>query len=114
MRGSNEELCFSEKKKDRLDGLYGKDHENELDRDVEGNIVERPVVCESRLQLVQALTEVKTGNASGASEVSLELIAASVGVGIYVLSEICQRARCIWHASRIDSKYSYSNLQLEG
>ena len=33
----------------------------------------------------------KTGKALGPSEVSLELIAASGGVGIKVMAEICQK-----------------------
>ena len=33
----------------------------------------------------------KTGKAPGPSEVSLELIAASGGVGIRVMAEICQK-----------------------
>ena len=33
----------------------------------------------------------KTGKAPGPSEVSLELIAASGGVGIQVMAEICQK-----------------------
>ena len=33
----------------------------------------------------------KTGKAPGSSEVSLELISASWGVGTHVMAEICQR-----------------------
>ena len=33
----------------------------------------------------------KTGKASGPSEVSLEMIAAKGGVGIHVMVEICQK-----------------------
>ena len=38
--------------------------------------------------MLEALHEVKTGKAPGPSEVSLELIAASRGVGIQVMAEI--------------------------
>ena len=41
---------------------------------------------------LQALNEMKTGIAHGPSEVSLELIAASGGVGIQVMAEICMKA----------------------
>ena len=41
--------------------------------------------------MLQALNEMKTGKAPGPSEVSLELIAASRGVGIQVMAEICQK-----------------------
>ena len=39
---------------------------------------------------MQALNEMETGKAPGPSEVSLELIAASGGVEIQVMTEICQ------------------------
>ena len=41
--------------------------------------------------MFQALNKMKTGKAHGPSEVSLELIAASGGVGIQVMAEICQK-----------------------
>ena len=41
----------------------------------------------------------KTGKAPGPSQVSLEFIAASGGVGIKVMAEICQSPRWIWNAS---------------
>ena len=44
--------------------------------------------------------EIKTGEAPGQSEVSLELIAASGRVGIQVITEICQRSLDgFWNAS---------------
>ena len=56
--------------------------ENDMDHNVEGYAVESPVVCVSREEVPQALNEMKTGKVPGPSEVSLELIAASGGVGI--------------------------------
>ena len=41
--------------------------------------------------MLQALCQMKTGKAFGPSEISLELIAASGGVGIQVMAEICQK-----------------------
>ena len=41
--------------------------------------------------MLQALNEMKTGKAPGSSEVSLELIAASGGVGIQLMAEIYQK-----------------------
>ena len=41
---------------------------------VEGDAVEGPVVCVSRVEVLQALNKMKTGKAPGHSEVSLELI----------------------------------------
>ena len=49
--------------------------------------------------MLQALNEMMAGKAAGLSEVSLELIAASGGVGIQVMAEICQSSRWILNAS---------------
>ena len=60
-------------------------------RNVEGDAVEGPEVWVSREKMLLTLNEMKTGKAPGPSEVSLQLIAASGGVGIQVMSEICQK-----------------------
>ena len=70
--------------------------ENYWDCNVEGDAMEGPVVCVGREGVLQALNEMKTRKALGPSEVSLELIAASEGVGFQVLAE---SARWIWNAS---------------
>ena len=64
--------------------------ENDWNRNVEEDAVQGPAVCVSREEMLQALNEMKTRKAPGPSEVSLELIAASRGVGIQVMAEICQ------------------------
>ena len=84
-------LCFSDREtgkvwKDYMEGIVIE--ENDLDRDVEEDAVEGPV-CVSREEMLQVLNEMKTGKATGPSEVSLELIASSGGVGIQVMAEIC-------------------------
>ena len=63
--------------------------ENGWDHNVEGDAVECPVFCVSRAEVLQALNGMNTGKAPGSSDVSLELIAASGGVGIHVMAEIC-------------------------
>ena len=82
--------------------------ENYWDNNVEGDAVEGSAVCVSRAVVVQAINETKTGivpgpsktrMAPGPSAVSLELIAASRGIGIQVMAEICQSPRWIWNAS---------------
>ena len=65
--------------------------ENDWDHNGEGDAVESPVVCVSREEMLQALNEMKTGKATGPSEISLELIGASGGVGIQAMAEICQK-----------------------
>ena len=74
--------------------------ENDWHRYVKGDAVEGPVVCVSREEVLQALDERKSGKASGPSEVSLELIAASGGVGIQV--SMSKSPRWIWNASSND------------
>ena len=49
--------------------------------------------------MLQALIEMRTGIAFGPSEISLELIVASGGVGIQVMAEIRLRPGWIWNAS---------------
>ena len=46
--------------------------ENDCYHNVEGDAVEGPVVCVSRVEVLQALIEMKAGIAPGRSEVSLE------------------------------------------
>ena len=65
--------------------------ENDWSRNVEGDAVEGTVVCVSREEVLWVLNEMKTAIAPGPSEVSLELNAASGGVGIQVMAEICQK-----------------------
>ena len=65
--------------------------ENEWDHNVEGDAVEGPVVFVCREEVLQASYEIKTGKNPGPSEVSLEMIVASGGLGIQVMAEICQK-----------------------
>ena len=58
---------------------------------MEGDAVEGPVVCVSREEVLQEVNEMKTEKAPGLSEVLLELIAASGGVGIQVMAETCHK-----------------------
>ena len=100
--GSDGKLCFSEKErgkvwKDYMERIMNK--ENDWDRNVEGDAVEGPVVCVSREEVLQALSEMRKQIAPGPSEVSLELIAANRGIAIQVMAEICQSPILIWNAS---------------
>ena len=94
MSGSDGKLCFTEMErcnvwKDYMERIMNE--ENYWDHNVEGDAVEGLVVCENTQDVLQVLNEMKTGKAPGPSEVSLELIASSGGVGIKVMAEICQR-----------------------
>ena len=63
-------------------------YKNDVGHSVEGDAVESAVVCISGEVVVLALNEIKTGKVAGPLCVSLELIAASGGVGIQVMGEI--------------------------
>ena len=80
MRGSDGKMCFNEKERDKVWKDYIErimNEENDWNRIVEGDAVEGQVVCVNREEVLQALNEINTGKASGPSEVSLQLIAAS-------------------------------------
>ena len=62
-----------------------------IEENVERDAVEGPVFCVGREEVLQVLNEMKTGKVPGTLEVSLVLIAASGGVGIKVMAEICQK-----------------------
>ena len=64
--------------------------DNDWDLNVEGDAVEDPADCVCRDEVTQVFNEMKTGKTPGHSNVSLELIAASWGVGIEVMDEIYQ------------------------
>ena len=94
VRGSDGKLCFSVKErgnvwKDHMEMIM--DEENDWDHNMEGDAVEGPVVCVCREEVLQALNETKTGKVPEPSEVLLELIVASGGVGIQVMAEICHK-----------------------
>ena len=87
------ESCFKERGKAWKDYTKGiMNEENDWDHNVEGD----------------------TGKDPEPSDISLQLTAAGRGVIIQVMTEICQCPRWIRYASRMGSKYSYSNLQGEG
>ena len=54
--------------------------ENDWDRNVEGDAEEGPAVCIIREEVLQALSKMSTGKATGPTDVSWELISASEGV----------------------------------
>ena len=94
VRGSDGKQCFSENERSKVWKDYMErimNEEDDWDCNVEGDAVEGPVVCVCRGEVLQALNEMKTGRAHGHSEVSLELIIASGGIGIHVIAEVCQK-----------------------
>ena len=93
-RGSGGRICFCEKERCKVWNDYLErimNEEIDWDRNVEGDALEVSVVYVSREEVLQAINEMITGKALGPSEALLELIAASGGVGIHVMSGTCPR-----------------------
>ena len=65
--------------------------ENEWDRMVETDLVEGPVEKVVRNKIVEAIQSIKSGKATGPSEVSVEMIVERGEIGVTVMMELCQR-----------------------
>ena len=63
--------------------------ENEWDHMVETDVVEGPVEKVARNQIVKAMQKIKSEKATGPSEVSMEMIAASGEIRAKVMMELC-------------------------
>ena len=63
--------------------------ENEWDHMVETDVVEGPVEKVARNEIVEAMQKMKSGKATGTSEVSVEMIFTRGGVKVMI--ELCQR-----------------------
>ena len=55
------------------------------------NVVERPIDKVVRNEIVEAMPNMKSGKATGTSEVSVGIIVASGEIGVQVMMELCQR-----------------------
>ena len=94
MRGSDGRLGFVEGDRTKI----WKEHmekimneENEWDRMVEADVVERPVEKVARNEIVEAMQNMKSGKATRPSEMSVKMIVASGKIGIKVMMELCHR-----------------------
>ena len=58
---------------------------------VETDLVEGLVEKVVRNEIVEAIQSMKSGKATGISEVSVEMIVASGKIGVKVMMELCQR-----------------------
>ena len=74
------------------------DEENDRDH-VEGDAVEGVDHCVSREEVQQASNEMKTGKAPEPSEVSLQLIAVCLELGIQVMVKLSQSSKLTDNAS---------------
>ena len=76
-----------------MEGTHGKDHqyENNWEHMVETDVVEGPVEKVACNEIVEAIQSMKSGKATGTSEVSVEMIVASIKIEVKVMMELCQR-----------------------
>ena len=58
---------------------------------METDVVEGPVEKVARNEIVEAMQKIKSGKATGTSEVKLEMIVASGKIEVKVMMELCQR-----------------------
>ena len=94
LRGGDGRLGFIEEDrakiwKEHMEKIMNE--ENEWDRMVETDLVEGPVKKVVRNEIVKAIQSMKSGKATGTSEVSVEMIIASSEIGVKVMMELCQR-----------------------
>ena len=94
LRGGDGQLGFIEEDrakiwKEHIEKIMNE--ENEWDRMVETDLVEGPVEKVARNEIVEAIQGMKSGKATGSSEVSVEMIVASGEIGVKVMMELCQR-----------------------
>ena len=65
--------------------------ENEWDHIMETDVVKGLVENVTRYEIVEATLKMKSGKATGPSEVSVEMIVTSGESGLKVMTELCQR-----------------------
>ena len=93
LRGGSGRLGFIEEDraknwKEHMEKIMNE--ENERDRMVETDLVEGPVEKVARNKIVEAIQRMKSGKATGPSEVSVEMIVASGKIGVKVMMVLCQ------------------------
>ena len=87
-------LGFIEEDRARISKKHMKkimNKENEWDHSVETDVVEGPVEKVARNEILGAMQKMKSGKATGPSEVSVEMIVASGDIEVKVMMELCQR-----------------------
>ena len=93
LRGGDGRLGFSEEDRAKIWKKHMEkivNEENKWDHMVETDLVERPVEKVVRNEIVEAIQSMKSGKATGTSEVSVEMIVASGEIGVKVMMELCQ------------------------
>ena len=73
-----------------MEGTHRKDNEgHEWDHMVETDVVEGPVEKVACNEIVETMQKMKSGKATGPSEVSLKMIVASDEIGDKVMMKLC-------------------------
>ena len=94
LRGGDGRLGFIEEDRAKIWKEYMEkimNVENEWNRMVETDLAEGPVEKVVRNEIVEAIQSMKSGKATGTSEVSVEMIFASGEIGVEVMMGLCQR-----------------------
>ena len=94
LRGGDGRSGFIEEDRAKIWKEYMKkiiNEENEWEHMVETDLVEGTVKKVVRDEIVEAMQSMKSGKATGPSEVNVETIVASGEVGMKVMMELCQR-----------------------
>ena len=93
LRGKDGRLGFIEDRakiwKEHMEKIMNK--ENEWDHIMETDVAEGLVEKVARNEIVEAMQRMKSGKATGPSQVSVEMIVASGEIGVKVMMELCQR-----------------------
>ena len=93
LRGGDGRLGFSEEDRVKIWKNYMEkimNEENEWDCMVETDLVEGIVEKVAHNEIVEAMQTMKSGKATGKSEVSVEMIVASGEIGVKVMMKLCQ------------------------
>ena len=94
LRGGDKRLGFIEVDRAKIwKKLMEKimNEENEWDQMAETDLVEGPVEKVVRNEIEETIQSMKSGKATGPSEVSVEMIVASGEIEVKVMMELCQR-----------------------
>ena len=94
LRRRDRRLGFIEKDrakilKEHMEKIMNK--KNKSDYMVETDVVEGPVEKVAHNEIVEAMQRMKSGKATGPSEVRVEMIVANGEIGVKVMMELCQR-----------------------
>ena len=83
--------------------------ENEWDHVVETHVVEGPAEKVARNEIVEAMQKMKSGKATGPSEVNMEIIVSGGEIGIKVMMDLGQR---VWDGIGMPIEWKTSVIEI--